>query len=241
MPREFRSVTVEAIVLKHLNWGEADRILTLFTRQQGKIRALGKSVRKIRSRRAGHLEPFTHVSLQLAKSRDIPIITQAETLNAFLPLRENLTAIGHASYVVELLDKFTYEEGENLSLFNLLVKTFERLAHVNLDPLLALRYYEMRLLDNVGFRPELFHCLSCGAEIKPEDQYFSPPGVGCCAQNVGGKQAGRSPFQKMPCAICATSSGAVFPRLPAPSPQPNSTRRWSACCRGILPMCWSGG
>ncbi len=185
MPREFHSITVEAIVLKHADWGEADRILTLFTRQQGKIRALGKSVRKIRSRRAGHLEPFTHVTLQLAKSRDIPIITQAETVNAFMPLRESLNAIGHASYVIELVDKFTYEEGENLSLFNLLVKTFERLADATLDPQLVLRFYEMRLLDYTGFRPELFHCLSCGAEIQPEDQFFFPSGGGVLCPRCG--------------------------------------------------------
>jgi len=88
------------------------------------------------------------------------------------------------------LDKFTVEEGENLSLFNLLVKTFERLADVTLDPLLVLRYYEMRLLDNVGFRPELFHCLSCGAEIKPEDQYFTPAGGGVLCPKCGRETPG---------------------------------------------------
>lgn len=185
MPREFRSYTVEALVLKHADWGEADRIVTLYTRQQGKIRALGKSVRKIRSRRAGHLEPFTHVTLQLAKSHDLPIITQAETVNAFMPLRESLEAIGHASYVIELLDKFTVEEGENLSLFNLLVKTFERLADSTLDHPLVLRYYEMRLLDHTGFRPELMHCVSCDNEIQPEDQFFSPGAGGVLCPKCG--------------------------------------------------------
>jgi DNA repair protein RecO (recombination protein O) len=196
MPREFHSITVEALVLKHADWGEADRILTLFTRQQGKIRALGKSVRKIRSRRAGHLEPFTHVTLQLAKSRDLPIITQAETINAFMPLRENLDMIGHASYILELLDKFTYEEGENLSLFNLLVSTFERLANPELDPLLVLRYYEVRLLDYTGFRPELVHCLACGAEIQPENQFFSPAEGGVLCPKCGRGRAGAIPISQ---------------------------------------------
>lgn len=199
MPREFRSYTVEAIVLKHADWGEADRILTLFTRQQGKIRALGKSVRKIRSRRAGHLEPFVHVTLQLAKSHDIPIITQAETIHPFLPLRDSLTAIGHASYVVELLDKFTYEEGENLSLFNLLLKTFERLTQ-EFDPQMVLRYYEVRLLDYAGFRPELVRCVSCRAELQPEDQFFSPAGGGVlcprCGRETDARARGAIPISK---------------------------------------------
>ena len=74
---EFRSYRAEAIVLKHHDWGEADRILTAFTREHGKLRVIAKGVRKIRSRRAGHLEPFTHVMLQLAKSKELPIVTQA--------------------------------------------------------------------------------------------------------------------------------------------------------------------
>ncbi|MFQ5615090.1 MAG: DNA repair protein RecO, partial [Anaerolineales bacterium] len=173
MPREFRSFRVEAIVLKHTNWGEADRIITIFTRQRGKLRAIAKGVRKIRSRRAGHLEPFTRVTLQLAKSRDMPIVTQAETINPHIPLREDLVSIGRASYMVELLDKFTYEEGENFSLFNLLANTLDRLVNPAHDPRVVLRYYEIRLLDYVGFRPELFQCVACGEDIQPQDQYFS--------------------------------------------------------------------
>ncbi|OGO39027.1 MAG: DNA repair protein RecO, partial [Chloroflexi bacterium RBG_16_56_8] len=87
---EFRSFRVEAVVLRHNDYGEADRFLTLYTRQQGKLRALAKGARKVTSRKAGHLEPFTHVALQLAKGRDLPIITQAETIQSHLPLRNDL-------------------------------------------------------------------------------------------------------------------------------------------------------
>ncbi len=62
MPKEQRSLRVEAVVLRHLDWGEADRLLTLFTREAGKLRAVAKGARKVRSRKAGHLEPFTRVS-----------------------------------------------------------------------------------------------------------------------------------------------------------------------------------
>ena len=196
MPREFRSFRVEAVVLRHSDWGEADRILILYTRQRGKLRTVARGVRKIRSRKAGHLEPFTHVSLQLAKARDLPIITQAETIDPHPFLRENLVMIGYASYVVELLDKFTYEEGENLSLFNLLNNTLTRLENPGSDLLLVLRYYEMRLLDFVGFRPELFHCVSCGDEIKPEDQYFSAEQGGVLCPKCGKGAFGAHPISK---------------------------------------------
>ena len=129
MPDEPRSFRAEAVVLRHANWGEADRILTLYTREQGKLRAIAKGVRKIRSHKAGHLEPFTHITVQLARSRDIPIVTQVETLDPYLPLRDDLTRTGYAAYVLELLDRFTYDqEGGNPALFRLLTDTLERLC-----------------------------------------------------------------------------------------------------------------
>lgn len=187
---DFRSLRAEAIVLRHSDYGEADRLLTLYTREQGKVRAVAKGARKIASRKAGHLEPFTHVKLQLAKGRDLLIVTQAETINVFMQLRDDLTLTGYAAYVIELLDRFVPdEETANPSLFRLLTETLSRLAE-NPYPWLAVRFYEMRLLDFLGFRPQLFECANCKKEIKAEDQYFSPSlgGAVCprCGQGLPG-------------------------------------------------------
>lgn len=185
MPEQPRSFRNEAVVLRHANWGEADRILTLYTREQGKLRAIAKGARKIRSRKAGHLEPFTHITLQLARSRDIPIVTQVETIDPYLPLREDLTRTGYASYVLELLDRFTYEqEGGNLSLFRLLTDTLARLCSTA-EVWVVVRYYEMRLLDFLGFRPQLFECANCRAAIQPVDQFFSPSAGGVICPSCG--------------------------------------------------------
>ncbi len=167
-----RSLRVEAVVLRHIDWGEADRILTLLTREEGKLRCVAKGVRKLRSRKAGHLEPFTRVALMLARGHDLWIVTQAETVEAYLPMRENLVRTGYAAYVVELVDRFTYEEGENRSLYSILVDALGRISS-EADPFLAVRYFEVRLLDVLGFRPELFHCVGCGEPIQAQDQYFS--------------------------------------------------------------------
>lgn len=185
---KFRSFRVEAVVLRHADYGEADRLLTLYTRQLGKTRALAKGARKIASRKAGHIEPFTHVRLQLAKGRDMLLITQADTVDAYQPLREDLILTSQAAYILELLDRFTYEdELENSAIFRLLTDTLVRLAS-KADPWLVTRYYEMRLLDNLGFRPQLQECANCGREIKPEDQFFSfsAGGVICprCGQGL---------------------------------------------------------
>jgi DNA repair protein RecO (recombination protein O) len=185
------SFRVEAVVLRHLDWGEADRLVWLFTHELGKLRTVAKGVRKLRSRKAGHLEPFTRVSLQLAQGRDMPLITQAETIDAYLPLRDNFLLLTYASYVVELLDRFTYEEGENRGLYRLLTETLGRLSG-GVSPDLVVRYYEVRLLDFAGFRPQVFQCAVCRQEIKPQEQYFSAQygGVLCpkCGKQVEGSR-----------------------------------------------------
>lgn len=182
----------EALVIRHSDWGEADRMLTIFTCELGKVRAIAKGVRKPRSRKAGHLEPFTRVNLLMARGRDLYIITQAETIDAYLPLRDDLVTLGYAAYIVELLDRFTYEEGENSALYRLVTNALSQLVEEP-DPLLVLRYTEIRMLDLLGFRPQLFQCVLCEAEIQPVNQYFSAEhgGVLCpkCGSSIPGVRA----------------------------------------------------
>lgn len=182
---DFRSFRASAVVLRHADWGEADRLLTLYTRENGMVRALAKGARKVTSRKAGHLQPFTYITVQLAKGRDLLIVTQVETVNAYLPLHDDLIKTGYAAYVVELLLRFSYEdEGANPAVFRLLVETLDRLEK-EIDAWLPVRYYEMRLLDAVGFRPQLFECANCGREILAEDQFFSFTAGGAVCPRCG--------------------------------------------------------
>jgi DNA repair protein RecO (recombination protein O) len=182
---EQRSFRVEAVILKHSDWGESDRMLVIMTRQKGKLRAVAKGARKMRSRKAGHVEPFMHVSLQLARGKGPFIVTDAETIDAYQPLREDLLLTGYASYVVELVDKFSFEEeGENPIVFKLLTDTLTRIA-ASADPWLDVRFYEVTLLDLMGFRPHLFHCANCHNEIKPEPQFLSPAQGGVLCPSCG--------------------------------------------------------
>jgi len=193
MPSRERSFRVEAVVLRHSDWGEADRLLTLFTREIGKVRVVAKGVRKLRSRKAGHLEPLTRVSLLLARGRDLLIVTQADTLATNSPLKEDLLLLGYASYVVELLDRFTFEEGENRPLYRLLADTLERLSAGN-EPAYVLRFYELRLLDLMGFRPQLLQCALCETEILAQDQYFSSEHGGVLCPKCGIKTVSARPI-----------------------------------------------
>ncbi|BCY16921.1 MAG: DNA repair protein RecO [Chloroflexi bacterium] len=179
-----RSLKTEAVVLRHNDMGEADRLLTLFSRDAGIIRAVAKGTRRIHSKKAGHLEPFTRVSLMLARTHDLWLVTQAVAIDLFLPLRDDLVLTGEAAYVLELVDRFSYEEGENRNLYNLLVETLERLSRG--DPVFtAVHYFELHMLDYVGFRPQLFNCVHCHEEIKPQDQYFSAAQGGAVCPKCG--------------------------------------------------------
>jgi DNA repair protein RecO (recombination protein O) len=166
-----RSIRVDAVVLRHAEWGEADRLLTLFSKEQGRLRAIAKGVRKPASRKAGHLQPFTRCTLQLARGHDLWIVTQADTLESYQPLRDELLLTGYASYVIELVDRLIYEEGQNPQLYSLLIDTLTRLSGG--DAYSAVRYYELRLLDLLGYRPQLTECAHCGRKIEAQDQYFS--------------------------------------------------------------------
>ncbi|MBL6965814.1 MAG: DNA repair protein RecO [Anaerolineales bacterium] len=184
MAEKPRSLRVEGIILKHRNWGEADRMLAIYTRELGKVQVVAKGVRKPRSRKAGHIEPFACSSLQLARGRSFYTLTQAETVLPFLNLREELVSLGYASYLIELLDRFTYDEEENPAIYRLLKNALIYLERGDAPPA-AIHYYEIRLLDQVGFRPQLFRCVNCEREIQPENQFFSAPQGGAVCPRCG--------------------------------------------------------
>ncbi len=178
--RASRSYRTLAIVLKHREFGEADRVLTLYTLEHGKLQAIAKGVRKPKSRKAGHLEPFTLVSLQLAKGRTWEVVAQAEAQKTFQSIRKELNLTAQAAYLVELVDRFSYEEGPNRALFQILAEGLQRLDE-GFAAETVVHYFELRLLDLIGFRPELHRCVACEAQIQPEPQYYSPKlgGVVC--------------------------------------------------------------
>ena len=171
MARE-RTYRSEAIVLRRTDFGEADRLLTLYSRESGKIKAIAKGARKPQSRKTGHVELFMRTKFFLAKGRDLDIITQAEMIEAYPQLRADLVRATYASYAVELLDRFTVEEDKNVQLYDLLANVLSWLTTA-VDVLLVARFYELRLLSLTGFQPRLFQCVSCDEPIQEQDQFFS--------------------------------------------------------------------
>jgi DNA repair protein RecO (recombination protein O) len=171
MVRE-RTYRSEAVVLRRVDFGEADRLLTLYSREHGKIKAIAKGARKPQSRKTGHVELFMRSRFFLAKGRNLDIITQAETIEPYVALRSDLVRMTYASYAVELLDRFTVEEDKHSGIYDLLVNGLSWFATAD-DLLLAARYYELRLLSLSGFQPRFFQCVSCDEAVIEQDQFFS--------------------------------------------------------------------
>jgi len=182
MPPAERLYRTQAIVLRRHDLGEADRILTLYTRDYGKLRVVARGVRKPSSRKAGHLELFMCADLLISRGRSLDVISQAEMIDAFLPLRQDLVRAVYASHFVELLDAFTEEGDESHDLYKLISNGLQWAAAAS-DLRRAARYFELHILDLAGYRPELFHCVVCGTPIRPQDQFYSIPdgGVVCPA------------------------------------------------------------
>jgi DNA repair protein RecO (recombination protein O) len=168
-PRDYKT---EAIIIKKTKLGEADSILTFFTPRLGKIQGFAKSLRKPKSKMAGHLELLTHSTVSFSRGRNLDTITGAQTINAFLPLKNDLWLTSCGLYVAELVNQFTAEHQENSALFELTLETLQRLCQDN-NKELTLRYFELHLLESAGYRPQLRECVACHQALEPAVNYFS--------------------------------------------------------------------
>ncbi len=177
-----RTYQTEAIIIKKTKLGDADRILTLYTPQLGKIQAVAKGVRRPRSKLAGHLELITHSLVSLARGRNLDTIIGSQTINGFLPLKSDLWLTSCALYTAELVNHFTADSIENYPLFELLLETMKQLCQAG-NRELDLRYFELHLVDRVGYRPQLRECVSCHLPLELAINSFCPSAGGMLCPN----------------------------------------------------------
>jgi DNA repair protein RecO (recombination protein O) len=189
-----RLYKTEAIVLRSMDLGEADRVLTVLTPRLGKLRIIAKGIRRPRSRLGGGLEPFSDVHLVLAIGRTFDVVTQASLEDPHLGLRNDLHSTAAAWYLVELADRFCEGSADSHQAFVLLAQGLAGLdaAPADVSREVVARWFELHLLDAMGFRPELSQCLECGAAIGPDGNGFSPAAGGvlgpeCLHAALGGR------------------------------------------------------
>jgi len=149
-----RSFKTEGVILKRVNVGEADRLLTIFTKHYGKIRALARGVRRITSRRSGNVEIFTQATMFFSQGRNYEPLTEAETIHSFQGLRKNLLAVAYAYKACELIDKLTAERQKHESLYKLLINTLHILNSTKILSLNTIENFESEILKTLGFWPK---------------------------------------------------------------------------------------
>ena len=187
-----RTFTTDAIVLSRFDLGEADRVLTLITPGDGKLKAIAKGVRRPTSRLGGSVEPFAELRVQLAHGRTFEVVTQVSVGHAWLRLRDSLEPAATAWYLAELADRSLEERHPAEPLYLLLKRAYE-LLDAGMAPGRVARWYEMRLTDELGVRPEVDRCVECDRMLEATDTFrWVPPLGGVICQREAGPPADRA-------------------------------------------------
>ena len=181
----------QGIVLRTWRLGEADRIVNLLTERHGKVRAVVKGVRKTKSRFGARLEPLVHVSLLFYEGRELDIVTQAEVVELFRPVREDLGRLAKASSLLEAVDQLALERHANSRLFVMLLGALRALSAHD-APLLVPAFF-LKLLSSEGFHPLLDECAVCGERHGLTAFDLAHGGVLCVTCSAGGERVALSP------------------------------------------------
>lgn len=161
-----------ALVLRRIPLGEKDKIVTLFSRDKGKLRAVAKGARKPTSKLAGATEPLVLLRASIAEGSSLDVLSEAEVRESFPKLKADYGLILRASYACELLEKVMEERDPHPESFDLLLSTLYILQRA-VQPDAALHAYELQLLAQIGYEPQLSACIRCD---NPFDTDYPPVG-----------------------------------------------------------------
>ena len=186
-------IRTRGIILRSPKWGDADRIVTLYSPNMGKMRGVARGARRMKTRFGGVLEPFGLIELTLFQKTPDALghISQIDLVTSYSSLRENLTVMTAAARMVKMVDAITVDRDPNPSMYAALVHGLESL-HPEDDVALTTLLFQIHVLGHTGFRPQFDSCTECGAVAKPKvPQWFSPRLGGVVCEDCGQKGAGR--------------------------------------------------
>jgi len=179
----------DALVIRSKQFGESDRVLTLFSRELGKLQAVAKGVRKPKSRQRAGAQLFTYGDYLIHRGKTLDTISQCSPRESFPHLWNDLDRSFAASGIVELLDISTIPAQPNSELFTLALTCLFLLEHY--DPTLVLSAYALRSMTLLGYHPRLGECAECGAPVKGKRLFFSSTAGGTLCGNCLENNSGR--------------------------------------------------
>jgi len=176
----------KGLILKKDNLREADQSFTIFTKDFGKIDVLGKGIRKVPSKLRAGIEAFYFSEIEFIQGKIYKILTDAVLIDKFKNLRKSLKKLNIAYKISELLGDLIYRQESEKRIFDLLLKTFQKLDKSDLDtkePELIYYYFFWKLILILGYGPELHQCVVCQRTLKPEKLYLNSQEGGIICQN----------------------------------------------------------
>lgn len=173
-----------AIVLRRTNFGETDRILTLYSREHGRLSAIAKGARRSTSKLGAGSELFTFGRYMLATGRSLDVLSQSETRESFPSIRDDLHAIAYATYIIELLNETVEDNDPNPDMFDTLLSCLY-LLEGGVDPETVARSFELHLMTTSGYRPHVGNCARCTGALPRERIAFSTSTGGTVCDKCG--------------------------------------------------------
>lgn len=185
-------VKTDAIVLRSQRMGETSKLVSLFTEHHGKLKVTAKGARRPKSKFAGALEVTwqVHIACPVRDDRDLHTLSDAETLRPRPALLTDLTRLSYGAAACEMVDRLSLDHEPNRRLYLCLLGVLagiEEVAPAQLEALFW--YYQLRVAEALGYRPELNHCSNCGAQLPAEATWFSPAMGGCVCRDCGRQAA----------------------------------------------------
>jgi DNA repair protein RecO (recombination protein O) len=198
----------EAIVLSRFELGEADRVLTLLTPHDGKIKAIAKGVRRPKSRLGGAVEPFAELHLVMARARTFDVITSASVGHAWLSMRDRLESTATAWYMAELAERAVEERAFAYPVYALLRRGYQLLDD-GMAPNRVARWFEFGLADALGMRPEVERCVECDRTLEQDEEFRWVPLLGgtLCSRHLP------PPTEQTPLSLAALKLLRAYRRL----------------------------
>lgn len=167
-----------AIILKNRDFKEADKLVTIFSESQGKVRAIAKGIKKPKSSLRACVQPFCHSSLFLSRGKELDLITQGKIIDFYGNTRNDINAILHFVYMMELLDKTLIDRVPVSGLYTTTLKVLTYINENGFNPLI-IRYFEMSLLITLGYKPVLDQCVFCGKKTGLAGFNLAEGGIVC--------------------------------------------------------------
>lgn len=178
---------VEGIVIRNMDYGEGNKIISLYTRETGKMSVMARGAKKLKSRHSAITQLFTYGQYVVYKAGQMGTLNAGEIIDSHHKLRENLHAAAYSSYLAEMFEKLTGDMEPNPALFEQLLAALKAIE-ANKEPSVIIHIMEMKMLALSGYLPELSHCVSCGSE--EGDMFLSAVNGGVLC----GKCKGKDPY-----------------------------------------------